>query len=374
MGKTYPEDTLVFRHIPYFLRRFSVIDKDLSTPPPDPAEGDRYIVGAGATGAWAGKDNQLAEWHAVGSASAVWIFLEPWAGFRTYVEDEATDYVWNGTAWVKDGAGINLNDLKDVNVPTPEVGDGIDWDGTKWVKVPLVGSDEKVKADADDPTAGFLDGKVDGATLEVDTTAHKARVKEVPQEKVAKDETEAQTKDDPISNLKSNLNRIRWHIVQITGEAWGTVSHTIDSIWAKFHATTGHKHTGAENDSPKLVDIDSLTGAKFTIEDHTEGSAAPHQIEEADNRKILTNRGSTALNYHTLPSAAAGLGPFILVVCDADGLRCDCNAGETLRIAGNVSADGGNISSTTVGSVVWLIALNSTDWYAISVCGTWAIA
>ena len=84
-NKTDPKDKeLLLRYIPYIFRRWSAKDKDLTAPPANPAEGDRYIIGAGATGAWAGKDNQLAEWHAVGSASATWIFLEPWIGFRTY--------------------------------------------------------------------------------------------------------------------------------------------------------------------------------------------------------------------------------------------------------------------------------------------------
>ena len=100
--KTYPTDSeLLLRHIPYTFRHKGIKDKDLSAPPGAPAEGDRYIVGAGATGAWSGHDNELAEWHAVGSADAAWIFLAPWIGFRTFVEDETTDYEWNGTAWVK---------------------------------------------------------------------------------------------------------------------------------------------------------------------------------------------------------------------------------------------------------------------------------
>lgn len=44
---------------------------------------------------------------------------------------------------------------------------------------PAGGTDEKVKSDATDPTAGFLDAKVDGVTLEVDASTHKLRLKEV---------------------------------------------------------------------------------------------------------------------------------------------------------------------------------------------------
>ena len=36
------------------LVQLSVLDRDLAAPPASPADGDRYIVGSGATGDWAG--------------------------------------------------------------------------------------------------------------------------------------------------------------------------------------------------------------------------------------------------------------------------------------------------------------------------------
>jgi hypothetical protein len=38
----------------------AVKDKDLAAPPAAPAEGDRYIVAASPTGAWAGKAGMIA--------------------------------------------------------------------------------------------------------------------------------------------------------------------------------------------------------------------------------------------------------------------------------------------------------------------------
>src|SRR5690606_28341738 len=38
----------------------SVKDRDLATPPATPVDGDRYIVPAAATGAWAGRTDQIA--------------------------------------------------------------------------------------------------------------------------------------------------------------------------------------------------------------------------------------------------------------------------------------------------------------------------
>jgi len=55
---------------------------------------------------------------------------------------------------------------------------GTDSTGSKgWHDLPTV-TDEKVKADSGDPTAGYLADKVDNATLEVDTTNHWIQVKD----------------------------------------------------------------------------------------------------------------------------------------------------------------------------------------------------
>lgn len=76
----------------------SVKDKDLATSPGSPADGDRYIVAAGATGAWAGQTGKLARYSSVQSA---WEFYTPKEGWLAYVEDEDALYRHTGTAWEK---------------------------------------------------------------------------------------------------------------------------------------------------------------------------------------------------------------------------------------------------------------------------------
>jgi len=44
------------------LVQLSVLDKDLSTPPAEPEEGDTYIVASGGAGAWIGWDNRIARY------------------------------------------------------------------------------------------------------------------------------------------------------------------------------------------------------------------------------------------------------------------------------------------------------------------------
>lgn len=79
----------------------SVKDKDLATPPASPAEEDRYIIPASATGAWAGKTNQIADWHA-----GAWVYYTPQVGWTCYVDDEQKIYSWNGSAWVRTGGAL----------------------------------------------------------------------------------------------------------------------------------------------------------------------------------------------------------------------------------------------------------------------------
>jgi len=80
---------------------------------------------------------------------------------------------------------IALDDLTDVNAPSPADGQVLKYFATpgEWRPAPDetgTGGDgnDKVKADASDPTAGFLSNKVDNTTIEVNTATHQLRVKD----------------------------------------------------------------------------------------------------------------------------------------------------------------------------------------------------
>lgn len=82
--------------------QIAVINRITTTPPATPASGDRYIVAAAATGAWAGKDGQLAVWRASLNA---WEFYAPKAGWLCVVIAEAKLVYYTGSAW---SAGVVL--------------------------------------------------------------------------------------------------------------------------------------------------------------------------------------------------------------------------------------------------------------------------
>ena len=73
----------------------SVRDRHLTAPPSGSADGDRHLVAAGATGAWAGQEGKLAAWY------DGWIFLSPVEGWAVWVADEAVNLRYDGAAWAE---------------------------------------------------------------------------------------------------------------------------------------------------------------------------------------------------------------------------------------------------------------------------------
>ncbi|PPB79750.1 uncharacterized protein DUF2793 [Albidovulum inexpectatum] len=109
--------------------QLSVVDRDLTAPPASPADGARYLVAPGATGAWAGWDGSIAYW-----VDGAWMRLPPRTGWRAWVEDEGVTIVYDGAAW--NAATPSVGDLADVDLSGLADGDTIVWDATNLVWVP----------------------------------------------------------------------------------------------------------------------------------------------------------------------------------------------------------------------------------------------
>jgi Protein of unknown function (DUF2793) len=109
------------------LVHLSVRDRDLSAPPTSPANGDRYIVAAAPTGAWAGHAREIAAFQ-----DDAWMFYGPREGFVVWVDDEDNQVAFDGAAWVVASAGgggaTSLN-------PTPLVGVNTTADTTNRLAV-----------------------------------------------------------------------------------------------------------------------------------------------------------------------------------------------------------------------------------------------
>ena len=88
------------------LVQISVKDRDLAAPPGAPAEGDRYIVAAAATGAWSGHDGEVAAWQ-----DAAWMFYAPAEGWIAWVADEDALLAFDGADWVTAAAAAALQNV-----------------------------------------------------------------------------------------------------------------------------------------------------------------------------------------------------------------------------------------------------------------------
>ena len=82
------------------LVQLSVLDRDFAAPPSAPVEGDRYIVAAGASGAWAGKTAKIAAYQ-----DAAWLFYTPKEGWVAWVADENALVVFDGVGWALAASG-----------------------------------------------------------------------------------------------------------------------------------------------------------------------------------------------------------------------------------------------------------------------------
>jgi hypothetical protein len=90
----------------------SALDRDLATPPGSPADGNRYLVAASATGAWSGKDGKIAAWQ-----DGAWAFYTPREGWFAWIADEDIVLVFNGASWTggatQNAALIGVNTTAD---------------------------------------------------------------------------------------------------------------------------------------------------------------------------------------------------------------------------------------------------------------------
>jgi hypothetical protein len=90
-----------------------------SIPPGSPVNGERHIVGASPSGAFAGHENEVAAFQ-----DGAWAFLAPRLGWRAWnIGDEAL-LVWTGSAWSEVSAGGGGGGAGDVVGPDGGVADG----------------------------------------------------------------------------------------------------------------------------------------------------------------------------------------------------------------------------------------------------------
>jgi hypothetical protein len=100
-------------------------------------------------------------------------------------------------------------------------------------------------------------------------------------------------------------------------------------------------------------------------------STSPVSPAASDSGTYFTNEGAAGLITFNLPVAVAGY-IYTFIVENVNGIAITAFAGDTIRFGGTVTATGGTITSTTIGSTITLVSINATEWIAVSLIGTWA--
>lgn len=133
--------------------QLAVLDATLTAPPASPAAGDRHIVAASATGAWAGKDGNIATW-----VDGAWTFVTPEAGWLAFDVATATLLAFVSGAWAAATAGASEVDRLGINTTA---------DGTNRLSVRSAAALFSPIAAADGGTGDMrviLDKEADGDT------------------------------------------------------------------------------------------------------------------------------------------------------------------------------------------------------------------
>ena len=148
----------------------------------------------------------------------------------------------------------------------------------------------------------------------------------------------------------------------------------IDSAGTVYQLTpTAHDFAGAEHNASVLSDVNGEI-SNFSLGDPVTAQAStPLSLSANDSGNLYTEEGSSGGIVVNLPTAVASL-QYSFVVQDGNGFTINAASGDTIRIAGSASPAAGNISATTIGNTVKLVAVNAMEWISVASEGTWTVS
>ena len=100
---------------------------------------------------------------------------------------------------------------------------------------------------------------------------------------------------------------------------------------------------------------------------------SPVTLTVAQSGSIFNNSGASGAVTYNLPAAAAGL-VYGFAVITAQNLIVDAAAGDLIYIGSSASSAGGTATSNTIGSALYMVAIDATNWVCLSDTGTWVTA
>jgi hypothetical protein len=249
-----------------------------------------------------------------------------------------------------------LADLDDVDLTGLANGDTIIWDlgAGKWIPALNDTTDEKVAMYVGS-TPSYLSDLIDNLTITVQATGE---VLEVGSDSITNDHI-------------NSAAAIAWSKIDKTGAVPGDVGA----------AAAAHNHAGSDINSGEVGVAYGGTGGNSAAEAQVNlqfqtvvpSASGPVALNITDTFKFYTNAGASAEVEFQLPTCAAGL-VYYFGCLDTDGVKLRANTGDYVRIGASVSSAAGYAASTTIGSTVMLVGIDSDTWLAFSSVGTWATA
>lgn len=134
---------------------------------------------------------------------------------------------------------------------------------------------------------------------------------------------------------------------------------------------TGESFNTVTNKLVEYIEENSGGGATlvYTV---TANSSGPVAVVPGSSNTIFTNEGASLNVNYNLPSPTLGL-VYTFVVQNISGITISATNSSTIRIGSNITVANGSIASADTGSSITLVAINTSEWVAISINGTWII-
>jgi hypothetical protein len=296
----------------------SVINR-LATPVGSPVTGARYLIIATATGAWTGKENQIAQWD-----GTAWVFTVCTEGATVRDETGNIIYTFDGTAWANFGNAVNHSAL--LGLTGDDHTQYLKADGTRAMTGALNMGSQAIT------NVGLVDG--------VDVSAHAARHQPGGADAIT---TAA------ASGLDANSTNAAG---SATSLARSDHSHAIDKTNGNITTVQGGA-SAAEG-----------TGAGFSRRDHAHAVSTGTAVELTDSANAEGTGTPLARASHTHAHGNRGGGALHAAVGNpATGAGFHPTANFTATTNPTVSNDGSQ--GYSAGSR-WINTSNTTEWVCIS--------
>lgn len=139
----------------------SVKSRAVSAPPASPANGDRYIIPASATGDWTGRGGQIAV-----RINNIWEYYAASVGWAAYVEDENKQVIYTSQGWTLVDDVLGLGTMANQNADNVNIVGGNINNAIIGNNIRTYGAFEKlgVGAPINNDAKVYLGGPVTGGT------------------------------------------------------------------------------------------------------------------------------------------------------------------------------------------------------------------